>query len=357
MLQKLPGRPAELGMYRLTGNLTELKGPGRRVVRDLEVLNVDGPPDALDGLASFVDLRRLGLSGIDGMRLEPLARLKLTTLGINDSRGLGLEPLAALDRLEQLLLSGLEDCEVPARLALPASLRYLALVSDSAGATPRVISALVDAIDWSSLVGLEMLDIRAGGAHAVAPVRVNLRFLRHLPNLKRLEVPAGVIHTGADPSPLEPPFDGLSRKLEWLRIEGDDPERLQAQLQQYLPSTFPVVYPRPPYPDGDAPIDVGAWEILQPDPQVSDAPWQTYGSLADALTGNDLAVEHDALEVAEAKLKAADPERFARLEFDPEADGTAIYARSREDLEWVMGTLGLDRPHGTLNRHPSSPRQ
>jgi hypothetical protein len=340
-LQKLPGKPAELGMYRLTGDLAELNGPGRRVVRDLEVLNVHGPPDALDGLVPFTDLRRLGLSGIDGMRLEPLTRLTLTTLAISNSRGLDLEPLAGLDGLSQLLLTGLEDCQVPARLALPTSLRYLVLVSDSPGATPRVISALVKAIDWVSLAGLEMLDLYAGGAHAVAPVRADLGLLRHLPNLKRLEMAAGVIHAGAGPSPLEPPFDGLSRRLEWLRIEGEDPDRLQAQLQQYLPSTYPVVYPRPPYPDGDAPIEEREWEILEPDAQVPDAPWQTYGSLADALIGDAFAVEHDGLEIAEAKLKAEDPERFRRLEFDPEANGTGIYARSREDLEWVKRTLGL----------------
>jgi hypothetical protein len=340
-LQKLPGRPAELGMYRLSGDLAGLDGPGRRVVRDLEAIRVHGPPDALTVLEQFVDLRRLGLGGIAGLRLEPLGGLGLQRLAISGGRELDLEPLSACAGLEHLLLSGLEQCRVPERLVLPRTLRSLVLINDTVGGTPTVVEALLRSIEWSALEDLQGLDVRSGGAHAVAPVRADLAFLRALPNLERLEMSSGVLHAGPGPSPLEPPFDGLSRKLSWLRIEGDDPEVLQAQLQSYLPSTYPVVYPRPRY-DDDGPIaDEGEWQLIEPDPDDPESVWQTYGSLADAFIDDDFAVEYDACEAAQKRLRSADAARAARIEFDQEAAGTGIYAHAREDLEWALATLGL----------------
>jgi hypothetical protein len=338
--QKVPGRPAELGMYRLSGNLAELEGPGKRVVRDLEVTRVEGPPTALAVFAAFPDLQRLGVGGIDGMRLDPLAAIGLQSLAISGARNLDLAPLSAFAGLRQLLLSGLEHCRVPDRLALPATLRSLVLLTQTPEGEPDVVAALVRSIDWSALPDLKELDIRADGAL----LRVDLGILRELPNLERLDLPTGVVHDAAGPSPLEPPFEGLSRKLQWLRIESDDPDRLTSLLNAYLPSPCAAVLPRPDYGDAGAHTDEGEWEIIGPDSQDRASGWQVYGSLADAFEDVSFDDEHEACKLAKARLQTVDPERASRIEFDSEADGTGIYAHSREDLEWALATLGLRHP-------------
>jgi hypothetical protein len=325
-LQKLPGRPAELGMYRLTGDLADVPTPGRRTVRVLEVRADGGPADGLSALTQFTSLERLTLNGVDGMRLEPLAELALTQLIVADSRGLDLAPLAGLAGLESLWLTSLADCRVPDRLRLPASLRALVLLQDD----PAVLEALVRAIDWEALGALRELDLAATGT----PARVDLGFLTGLGELERLELASGVIHRGPGPSPLDPPFPGLSRKLTWLRFESDDPERVQQELYREIAPTGVVAFPRASS-DGEG----EDWAILAP--EAADDPWQVYGSLADAY-GEQL--EHDALRTARARLREADPALLRRLDFDQEADGTGIYARSREDVERALEILGLSGP-------------
>ena len=337
--QKVPGRPAELGMYRLSGNLSELDGPGKRVVRDLEATRVEGPSTALEVFVAFPDLQRLGLGGIDGMRLDPLATLGLQSLAVSGGRNLDLAPLSAFAGLRRLLLSGLEHCRVPDHLVLPASLRSLVLFTQTPEGEPDVVAALLRSIDWSALPDLQELDIRAVGAL----LRVDLGFLRELPNLERLDLPSGVVHDAVGPSPLEPPFEGLSCKLQWLRIEGDEPDRLTALLNAYLPAPCAAVIPRPDYGDAGARTGEGEWAIIEPDPEDPESGWQVYGSLADAFEDVPFDEEHEACKLAKARLQTADPERASRIEFDPEADGTGIYARSREDLEWALARLGLGR--------------
>jgi hypothetical protein len=51
--------------------------------------------------------------------------------------------------------------------------------------------------------------------------------------------------------------------------------------------------------------------------------------------------EHDALRAARKTLKEADPQLLRRLDFDPEADGTGIMARTREDLVAALAILGI----------------
>jgi hypothetical protein len=47
------------------------------------------------------------------------------------------------------------------------------------------------------------------------------------------------------------------------------------------------------------------------------------------------------LKVARRRLRESDPALLRRLDFDPEANGTGILARSREDLEAALRILGL----------------
>ena len=346
-LQKLPGRPDELGMYRLTGDLGELDGPGRRVVRDVEAVRIQGPPDALAVFAAFPDLRRLSLGGVDGMRLDPLAGLGLDSLTISGGRELDLAPLSEFAGLRELWLLGLERCRVPDRLALPSTLRSLFLASQSARPEPDIVAALLRNLQWQALRDLAELDIRA----RVGRLRVDLGFLRELGRLERLDL-LGVTHDASNPSPLEPPFDGLSRKLSWLRLEGDDPEPLTAALNNYLPSRCAAVLPL--LDDGeDSAVADGEWAVIEPEPGDDDPAWLTYGSLADAY---DFEIEHDAARQAKARLRAADPQRAKRIEFDGEADGTGIAGGPRvgaADPRVDLGQRVTDS--GRRRRHRGAP--
>jgi hypothetical protein len=103
------------------------------------------------------------------------------------------------------------------------------------------------------------------------------------------------------------------------------------------------VIPRPDYGDAGARTVEGEWAIIEPDPEDPKSGWQVYGSLADAFEDVPFDEEHEACKRAKTQLQIADPERASRIEFDSEADGTGIYARSREDLDWALARLGLGR--------------
>src|SRR4051794_41965941 len=109
-LQRRPRTPAALGLYRFGGDLSALAGgPGRRVVRDLELR---GPEGSLDVLRAFPDLRHLSIRDAGPLALDPLADLSLTQLSLSNCRGFDIAPLARLDRLETLWLVGLEAARV-----------------------------------------------------------------------------------------------------------------------------------------------------------------------------------------------------------------------------------------------------
>ena len=71
-----------------------------------------------------------------------------------------------------------------------------------------------------------------------------------------------------------------------------------------------------------------------------DGGWTVYGRLVDVLAEHGS--EYDAAEAAEAMIAAADPALHARLEFDPESNGTGINASTREDLVTALALLGID---------------
>jgi hypothetical protein len=56
------------------------------------------------------------------------------------------------------------------------------------------------------------------------PIHVDLGFPRQLPALRDLDLSQRVRHARDGPSPLDPPFEGLSRGLERVSIDPDDPE-------------------------------------------------------------------------------------------------------------------------------------
>ncbi len=71
---------------------------------------------------------------------------------------------------------------------------------------------------------------------ALVPIRVDLGFLRSLPALTYLVLAPGVRHAGPQPSPLDPPFGGLSKHLSYVRAEVSDPDTTTAALTTHLGS-------------------------------------------------------------------------------------------------------------------------
>ncbi|MGZ4331766.1 MAG: hypothetical protein ACXVFN_13555 [Solirubrobacteraceae bacterium] len=152
-----------------------------------------------------------------------------------------------------------------------------------------------------------------------------------------------VRHRGPGPSPLAPPFDGLALGLRARLSEVDDPETVQAAWVEHRRATGrsgPTMNFRELWwsEDDDARFDQ-SWDIHPP--ERDGGAWSTYGSFYFAAEARDGEVETDALRAARRRLRVADPALLRRLKFDPEANGTGISARTREDLEAALRILGL----------------
>ena len=310
--------------YRWRGPLEGL-APGRRQVESLELHNPSGD---LSVLAAFGDLRELVVGDGEGLDLSPLTTLALERLYLRVV-GSDLSPVERLSGLESFGFSSPGEVVVPERWALPASLRRLSFFSEDE--SPRAVEQVLRAIDWSRLSDLRSLDVIGD---VDEPIRLDWGLLRSLPRLERLEARRGAWHDDSAPSPLEPPFDGLPRGLTWLRIDAWDPDAIGPALAAYLGRPAddpPVVYQRYP-PQGRRP----PWSLLE-----DDDGWQVYGSLHERADSDEVETEYDAAELAEQRLRDADPDLAARLVFDPENAGTGIYAASRDDLRRALTILGL----------------
>jgi hypothetical protein len=228
-------------------------------------------------------------------------------------------------------------------LVLPSDLGGLLISAEPPHGSPALVERLLASIAWERLEALRSLGIVVGARDPFPPIAVDLSFLTHLPRLERLDLFERIEHAGPGPSPLEPPFTGLAKTLTWLRLDAWDPEPLKRALHAHLPlrtpDGYPVasVYQRYPYRKRVP------WEL-----QEGVEGWSTYGSLLEmpeiaAAVDPDgvAAVENDALRIAKAKLKAADPALLGRLDFDQESDGTGISTPAREDLRSALALLGL----------------
>jgi hypothetical protein len=334
-LRKLPGRPPERGMYEISGSLDGV-GPGRRVVKELYVNRLDGRgTEGLAPLVAFDDLRRLILNQVRDLDLEVLSRLDLEFVRIEEANRVNLGTFAARDGLGRLDLLCLDaDCVVPREMTLPPSLWSLVLGEFRSPATGDQIHALLEAIDWSKLTALTSLYVRLEN---IPPVETDLTFLRHLPDLESLWI-TGVHHRGPAPSPLEPPFNGLSRKLQRVIIEADDPVTVREALRRHAgPELEPSVQQRRPYTPPPPP-----WEIHEP-ARVGGM-WSAYGSLADAAGLSRDETESTGLRRARTRLREADPALLRRLDFDSESEGTSIMASARKDIVAALRILGLGKP-------------
>ena len=229
-----------------------------------------------------------------------------------------------------------------APLRLASTLRMLGVGNDDPDLTGAPVKQLIEALDWDALQGLRSLSIRIGGLYEMRPVEVDMGFLRSLPNLVYLDAYNGFRHVGPRPSPIEPPFDGLSKHLKFLRVDAWEPEPLRAALQAYLgidPSDVeagPSVVQRYEFEEPAPP-----WSIIE----VPDGGgWCAYGSLLRDEPGeHDDDTEYDAARRAMRRIRDADRALLKRLEFDPESAGTGIGAVVRDDLETALGILGLGR--------------
>lgn len=328
--------------YVVSRTLEGVRGPGRRTVRELDVRGLDGESvGGISVLPAFGDLEHLTLERVCGVDLGPLAGLGLVSLRLLEMTGVDLAPLGDVDGLEALTLMDVEGCAVPVPLPLPQSLRSLALNNDGPELSGEPIREIVEAIDWGRLRGLQSLSIGVGGLTEMEPIKLDLGFLRELASLEYLKLYRGVWHEGDEPSPLEPPFSGLSRRLHWVRIDAWEPERVKPALRDYLgldpTSGKPSVFQREPFTP-PAP----EWSIDAPE-QAGER-WSAYGSFARHEGGGSEVTEHDAARRARARLRRVDARLARRVEFDPENAGTGILTRSREDLEAVLRILGVGGP-------------
>ncbi len=173
--------------------------------------------------------------------------------------------------------------------------------------------------------------VGVGGLKAIPPIHVDLGFLAELPQLEHLDFFPGVWHAGRGSNPLEPPFEGLPRTLQWLRYDAWDPDTVQPAVRAYL-GHEEAVHVGQRY--GHEPAKA-AWTLHH---DGDDGGWHTYGTLADEF---DCETENEALKIARQKLAASAPELLSRLDFDQESSGTGITAPRREDLEAALEILGI----------------
>lgn len=330
-LRKAGGTHGVPGAYSASGTLAGITGPGRRTVTWLELRRLSSGED-LSVLAAFEDLERLELRHLTGVDLAPLAGLGLKHLDIKDVSGVDLAPLGDLPELERLMVFNFGDCTIP-RLSLSSTLRSLTIINDDPALAGTPVKLAIEAIEWERLIELRELATRVGGLHELRPIEVDLSFLGHLPMLERLDMHTGMHHSGPHPSPIEPPFDGLSKRLEFLRLDAFDPTPLKAALRDYLDlDSGPSIYQRHAYEQPAPP-----WSLGEP----TCGRWSVYGSLLRAEEGEHEDTEYDACDRARRRLRAADEALLKRLDFDPENAGTAICAASREDLENALRILDL----------------
>jgi hypothetical protein len=333
-LRRLPGRYTGPHPYQVSGSLDGLT-PGRREIERLIVKRLG--PDAREGLAplaAFKDLRRLELEWPEAVDLSLLAGLELELLRIEYGQRLDLGPLAGVS-LKHLDLVSPRDCTVPSRWPLDPSLESFGLMVERPFG--GLLRDAVAAVPWAALRSLRGLALGGRGNF------VDLGFLADLPQLEVLDV-RGLRHRGPGPSPFAPPFEGLSVDLAGGLSEVDDEEAVRAAWEEHRRAAgrtgesmaFRALWDEPA--DEEAAPEP-AWEISAPADDGD--PWSVYGSLCLAAEGRDGETEYDALRVARRRLREADPALPRRLDFDPEANGTGIMARSREDLEAALRILGL----------------
>lgn len=329
------------GRYAVTGPLSDAGVPGRRIVTWLELRRLTGADD-LSLLATLPDLETLELEHVDGVDLSPLAGLGLKHLDLRSIRGVDLGVLSELPVLEGLTAIDFADVLIPS-LSLSPRLGWLAVINDSADLTGAPVRQMIEAIAWEHLGMLGGLEIRVGGLTEMRSIELDLGFLRTLPELERLDIDTGIRHVGIRPSPVEPPFDGLSRRLTFVRIAAEDAERVESELRDYLgivpgsevPGSGISVRRRRRVDEPRRP-----WSIVPPD---GSGTWVAYGSLARDDGDDPDDTEYDACDRAERLLREADSELSGRLDFDPENAGTGIMAVSREDLERALEILGVRR--------------
>ena len=331
--ERLPG-----DRYKTTGSIEGLV-QGRRTIRELTIRNAEG---GFAQLATLKDLARLSVEGGTGLDLASLASLP-TQCGYVDFAALRDTDLGRLKLPETATMVGIfsphASCAVSGVPGLPSRLMYLGLLAQGTS-SGGVLQRFVDRVRWDNLGQLNRLDIHVDAQADGYPLEVDLGFLRHLPRLERADF-FGVRHRrSVGPSPLEPPFQGLPKTLSWLRIETELPEEeLKPQIDAYLGCHVSV---KPLYP---ARPSNQPWWIYEPDADGSGL-WIASGSFADHFAGQDASEEALGLRYARSLIKRADGGLLKRLDFDQEADGTMVMAKSREDMLEALALLGISAPNG-----------
>lgn len=219
------------GAYSISSTLAGIDGPGRRIVRRLALRRLASDDVDLAALSTFVDLEHLEIHGPAAVDLSVLGMLpRLTSVSLQGCRSVDLQALARVPALESLILY--DVASHPANgVAFSPTLRSLTIGVDDPSVPSTMLKDVVAALDWSAVPYLRSLMLVVGGVHDLPPVALDLTFLRHLTRLERLDFAMGIVDASPDPSPLRPPFDGLSKHLRHVRFEVDgDAAAVQREL-------------------------------------------------------------------------------------------------------------------------------
>jgi hypothetical protein len=255
------------------------------------VLVLNAPVGRWDGLERFralkgLEVNRGCLPGGDASPIATLSSLRSLSLSF-DAAPLGIDRLSALAGLESLSLWGYGGpASFPSELSWVGALRALDLVE-----VVNVEGRLVAEIELAALAQLPRLEELT--LQGVVPREGAALFMSGFPVLRALRCTT------------TPDFDvdAIVARRPDLAVDG-----------------------RPAGPAPAKPV------ILD-----HEAGFSVYLDLAASLPGD--ANNYDAVEILSERLVVVDPQLFSRLGWDPEADGTAVLARDRRDLERFLDLL------------------
>jgi hypothetical protein len=276
-----------MNIYRVKKPLVSLARV--RDAQQVDILALEAPVASWDGIERFEQLL--------GLEVDP------GCLPDNDAGPIGsLTSLNALTLMFESLPAGL------AGMGALRGLKHLQLWDEGR------VSTLPTTFEWlEGLNALELLFIVNNADSGV--VTPSLAVLTTLQRLETLHLSRVIPREG--PALFATGFPAL-RKLSCTTTPDFGVEAILASRPDLILSWTGLV---------DAAIGS---TILEDD----DGRFSVYLDLCSAVDGAE--GNHEATEVMQVRLAAAEPELAARLGWDPEADGVAVLAERREDLEQFL---------------------
>ncbi len=279
------------------GELTKLRWLSLHGWRNLRVLG------------RLTQLERLELIDVEMANLRAFRRLsRLRQLRLM-GRMKSLDGIEALQTLEDIWLRGRVVRDLKALAALPG-LRLLELVYPD---------AVEDFAPLGRLVGLRRLSILVGDNTGAGELP-SIEFLAGLERLEHLEL----LNANILDHRLDPLFELPSLRFVWLTGRaGPNVDELRRRRPDIEVKVHLVGEP-------EGRVYVGPVHYDPPAPGIEQ--WSVFQSLAELL---ETETNHAAESLIRSELRRREPQLVQRLEFDSEAGGVGIYARTENDIRRV----------------------